>query len=48
MQGMDVIDAINKEYGERPQQSVIQTEGNAYLRREFPRLDYVKSAALTK
>jgi peptidyl-prolyl cis-trans isomerase A (cyclophilin A) len=48
VQGMDVVDAINKEYGEQPQQPLVQAEGNAYLQREFPRMDYVKSAAIVK
>jgi peptidyl-prolyl cis-trans isomerase A (cyclophilin A) len=48
IQGMDVIDAINKEYGEQPQQGIVQSEGNAYLKRVFPRLDYIQSATLTK
>jgi peptidyl-prolyl cis-trans isomerase A (cyclophilin A) len=46
--GMEVVDAINKEYGEMPQQGSIQSDGNAYLKRQFPRLDYVKSATLVK
>ena len=46
IQGMDVVHAINKEYGEQPDQQRIQTEGNEYLRDIFRRLDYVKSAAL--
>jgi peptidyl-prolyl cis-trans isomerase A (cyclophilin A) len=48
IQGMDVVDAINQEYGEQPDQGSIQSEGNAYLRSSFPRLDYVKSATITK
>ncbi|MBI5537531.1 MAG: peptidylprolyl isomerase [Deltaproteobacteria bacterium] len=44
--GTEVIDAINKEYGEQPQQPTVQSEGNAYLKREFPRLDYIKSATI--
>jgi peptidyl-prolyl cis-trans isomerase A (cyclophilin A) len=48
IQGMDVVESINKEYGEQPQQPIVQSEGNAYLRRVFPKLDYVQSAALVK
>ncbi|WP_437203188.1 peptidylprolyl isomerase [Planctomicrobium sp. SH664] len=44
--GMDVIDALNKEYGEQPQQDRIQKEGNAYLNKSFPRLDFIKSARI--
>jgi peptidyl-prolyl cis-trans isomerase A (cyclophilin A) len=48
IQGMDVIEAINKEYGEMPQQKLVQTQGNAYLKRAFPHLDYIRSATLLK
>jgi peptidyl-prolyl cis-trans isomerase A (cyclophilin A) len=48
IQGMDVVEAINKEYGEFPQQRLVQSEGNAYLKRAFPKLDYIQSAALVK
>ncbi len=49
-EGMDVVDKINGEYGEGapsgrgPSQNRIQTEGNAYLKKDFPNLDYIKSA----
>jgi peptidyl-prolyl cis-trans isomerase A (cyclophilin A) len=48
VQGMDVVDSINSEYQEQPSQQTIQSQGNAYLQRDFPRLDYVKSATLVK
>ncbi len=44
--GMDVVDKINTEYGETPNQGRIQAEGNAYLTKEFPRLDYIKKATI--
>jgi len=44
--GMDVVDAINGEYGEQPDQSAIQRLGNAYLEERFPNLDYVKKAEI--
>lgn len=43
-EGMSVVDSIYSGYGETPDQSRVGAEGNAYLKREFPRLDYIKSA----
>jgi len=42
--GMNAADAIDSEYGEEPDQSQIGARGNAYLEKQFPRLDYIKSA----
>jgi len=46
--GMEAVDKINAEYGERPDQGQIQARGNAYLTKAFPRLDYVKKATIVK
>lgn len=46
VEGMSVVDSISSEYGESPDQSRVGAEGNAYLKREFPRLDYIKSARI--
>jgi peptidyl-prolyl cis-trans isomerase A (cyclophilin A) len=52
--GMDVVDKINTIYGEGapsgkgPEQGRIQTEGNAYLLKGFPKLDYIKTATIEK
>ena len=46
VEGMDVVESINKEYEEQPEQERIRKEGNTYLRDIFRRLDYVKSASL--
>jgi peptidyl-prolyl cis-trans isomerase A (cyclophilin A) len=44
VEGMGVVDSIYAGYGEEPDQSRVGAEGNAYLKRDFPRLDYIKSA----
>ena len=44
--GMDVVDGLYAGYEERPEQGLIDEEGNAYLTREFPNLGYVKKAAI--
>jgi peptidyl-prolyl cis-trans isomerase A (cyclophilin A) len=46
VEGMGVVDSIYAGYGESPNQGRIAAEGNAYLRREFPRLDFIKSARI--
>ena len=52
IEGMDVVDKINGEYGEGapggrgPDQGRVQIEGNAYLKKDFPNLDYIKSATI--
>ncbi|NLT32443.1 MAG: peptidylprolyl isomerase [Acidobacteria bacterium] len=46
VEGMDVVNAINKEYGEKPDQGKIMVVGNSYLQKEFPRLDFIKSATI--
>jgi peptidyl-prolyl cis-trans isomerase A (cyclophilin A) len=53
VEGMDVVDKINGEYGDMPQQGGsgpnpdhIAMEGNAYLKKSFPNLDYIKSATV--
>lgn len=46
--GMNVVDSIHSEYGERPIQPRMQGEGNTYLNAEFPKLDSVKTAKIGK
>jgi len=51
-QGMNVVDSLYSGYGEGapdgqgPDQFRAQREGNAYLQRDFPKLDYVVKATL--
>ena len=46
--GMEVVDKIYSVYGERPDQGRTQAEGNAYLTKNFPKLDYIKKATIEK
>ena len=52
IEGMDVVDKLNSEYGEGapngrgPNQMKVQAEGTAYLKKDFPNLDYIKSASI--
>jgi peptidyl-prolyl cis-trans isomerase A (cyclophilin A) len=50
--GMDVLEKLYNGYGDGPpngkgpEQSKIQVEGNAYLLKQFPKLDYIKTATI--
>jgi peptidyl-prolyl cis-trans isomerase A (cyclophilin A) len=50
--GMEVVDKLYNGYGEGapqgrgPSQGRIQAEGNAYLMKDFPKLDYIKTARI--
>ena len=52
--GMDVVDQLYSAYGEGapsgkgPDQGRLQAEGNAYLNKQFPRLDFIKAATIGK
>jgi cyclophilin family peptidyl-prolyl cis-trans isomerase len=48
VQGRPVIDRLYSGYGNGPDQDSISFYGNAYLRRNFPRLDYIKRARIIK
>ena len=50
--GMNVVDQLYSEYGEGapngrgPNQGRIQAEGNSYLAKEFPNMDFVRKASI--
>jgi peptidyl-prolyl cis-trans isomerase A (cyclophilin A) len=44
--GMSVVDKINAKHGEEPDQGQIQTNGNKYLQKAFPDLDFIKKATI--
>lgn len=44
--GMEVVDALNYEYREMPDQAQIASQGNAYLDANFPNLDYIVHATV--
>jgi peptidyl-prolyl cis-trans isomerase A (cyclophilin A) len=52
VEGLDVVDKISTVYGEGaprgqgPDQGRVQSEGNAYLIKSFPKLDYIKTATV--
>jgi peptidyl-prolyl cis-trans isomerase A (cyclophilin A) len=49
---MNVVDALYSGYGEGapggngPEQGRVQQEGNAYLTKDFAKLDYIKKATI--
>jgi peptidyl-prolyl cis-trans isomerase A (cyclophilin A) len=49
---MDVVESLYFAYGDGPprgngpNQDTIQMQGNAYLERSFPRLDYIRKASV--
>lgn len=54
IEGMEVADSLYADYGEGhprgpgPSQDRISAEGNAYLRSEFPELDYILNAEIVE
>jgi peptidyl-prolyl cis-trans isomerase A (cyclophilin A) len=54
VEGMDVVDSLYSGYGEGaprgrgPSQGTIMREGNEYLKRDFPKLDYINRATIVE
>lgn len=46
VEGMSVVDSLYDEYGEDPKYHLIATQGNKYLARMFPKLDYIRTATI--
>ena len=46
VEGMEIVDQINAEYGQQPNQGQIAGRGNAYLKENFPNLDYIVKAEI--
>jgi len=52
IKGMNVVNSLYNGYGEGapsgkgPDQGLIQNQGNAYLEKNFPKLDYIKTATI--
>jgi peptidyl-prolyl cis-trans isomerase A (cyclophilin A) len=44
--GMEAVDRIYSGDGEKPDQDRITAAGNAYLLKEFPKLDYIRTARI--
>jgi peptidyl-prolyl cis-trans isomerase A (cyclophilin A) len=48
VEGMSVVDSLYGGYGESPDQQLIQTVGNSYLDRAFPKLDRIETARVVE
>ena len=54
VEGMDIVEKLYKGYGDGPprgkgpNQGRMQMEGNAYLKKDFPELDFIKTARVVE
>jgi len=46
VEGMGVVDSLYSGYGEEPSYHLLSTLGNSYLKRMFPKVDYIKTARI--
>lgn len=46
--GMNVVDKLYGGYGGNLNQQMIQTQGNEYLKKSFPKMDYIKKATIAQ
>jgi peptidyl-prolyl cis-trans isomerase A (cyclophilin A) len=44
IEGMDVVDKIYPGYAEQPSQDLITSQGDAYISKNFPKIDKIKLA----
>eukprot|EP00756_Hemistasia_phaeocysticola_P048577 Hpha_TRINITY_DN22994_c0_g1::TRINITY_DN22994_c0_g1_i1::g.154057::m.154057 len=48
VEGMDVVERINGQYRQRPDQGDIQKKGNSYLQETFPFLSYIRRVSVVE
>ena len=48
VEGMEAVDVINAEYGQRPDQGEVSARSNEYLNDTFPNLDYIVTASISE
>ena len=48
VEGMDVVEELYSGYGDGPEQNLIQSRGNEYLKDDFPNLDYIDRAEIVE
>jgi peptidyl-prolyl cis-trans isomerase A (cyclophilin A) len=46
IEGIDVIDHLNSEYGDAPNQDSITVKGREYTQRKFPQMDYINKISI--